>query len=86
MVDKQVLFSIVDQLPPDDLEQLYQHIKQRRQVAMVHMTTGSYPAVPDLSQREAADTIREEVNAVIDAALNVVRRKRETQEQAKLKS
>jgi len=86
MVDKQMLFSIVDELPPDDLEQLYQHIKQRRQVVLLRTATGTYQAVPGVPNPEPAETIREEVNAIIDDAISLVRRKRETQELAKQKS
>ena len=86
MVDKQMLFSMVDQLPPDDLEQLYQHLKQRRQVVALRTASGTYHAVPASTHQEPAETIREEVNAIVDDAISLVRRKRETQELAKQKS
>lgn len=84
MVDKQTLFSMVDELPPDDLEQLYQYIKQRRQVVTLHSATGTFRAVAPATHAEPAGNIRAEVNAIVDEAIEVVRRKRETQEIAKL--
>jgi hypothetical protein len=84
MVDKQTLFSMVDELPPDDLEQLYNYIKQRRQVVSLHSATGTFRAVAPLKRPEPAETIRAEVNAIVDEAIAVIRRKRETQETEKL--
>ncbi len=84
MMDKKYLFSTVDELPPDELEELYQHIRQRRQIVALHTATGTHPAVTDSMQHEPADTIRHEVNAIIDEVLTQVRRKRETQEVAKV--
>ena len=86
MADIRMLFSMVDALPPDDLEQLYQYIRQRRQVVLLRTATGTHPAVAETTQREPAETIREEVNAVIDDALNVVQRKRASQVIAKQQS
>ncbi len=83
MIDKQTLFSMVDDLPPDALEELYQHIKQRRQVVAIHTATGTFRAVTESTHPEPAETIREEVNALVDDALALARRKRETQERAK---
>lgn len=84
MVDKKYLFTLVDELSPDELEELYQHVRQRRQVIALHTATGTHQVVTDTAQHEPADTIREEVNALIDDAINQVRRKRETQELAKV--
>jgi 5-methylcytosine-specific restriction endonuclease McrBC regulatory subunit McrC len=83
MVELQTLFSMVDELPPDDLESLYQHIKQRRLVVSLHTATGTFQTVPEATHQETAEAIREEVNAIIDDAIAVVRRKRETQETAR---
>ena len=85
MVDKQTLFSMVDELPPDDLEELYDYIRRRRQVVLLHTATGTFQAASAPAQSEPAETIRDEVNAMIDDALTLVRRKRETQEIAKAK-
>jgi hypothetical protein len=84
MVDKKYLFAMVDELSTDDLEELYQHIRQRRQIVALHTATGTHQAVTDSPQHEPADTIRHEVNAIIDETLTQVRRKRETQEIAKV--
>ena len=84
MVDKQRLFSMINELPPDDLEQLYDYIKQRRQVVALHRATGIFQAVTPSIHPEPAETIRAEVNAIVDEAMAVVRRKRETHETAKL--
>lgn len=84
MVDMKELFSIVDEMSPFELEELYQHIRLRRQVIAFHTATGTHLVVPEVTQHEPADTIREEVNAVIDEALTQARRKRETQEIAKV--
>ncbi|MBN1202193.1 MAG: hypothetical protein JXJ20_10090 [Anaerolineae bacterium] len=71
MADLQALFATVDQLPPDDLEQLHHYIEQRRRA-----TWGVVP--PDrLSQidkalrpvqAEAAAMSDEEINAAIREA------------------
>ncbi len=86
MADKRVMFAMVDELSPDDLEELYQHVKQRRQVVSIHKATGTFSAVPAEADRMPAETIRDEVNAVIDEAIDVARRKRKTQEMAQQKS
>ncbi len=80
MIDKQMLYSLVDELPPDDLEQLYQHIKQRRQVMAIHTATGNFRAVVETTQPKPAETIRDEVNTLVDEAIAQVRRKHDTQE------
>lgn len=86
MVDKRAVLAMVDQLTPEDFEEVYQHMKQRRQVQEIHKATGTFHAVQEERLREPAETIREEVNAVIDDAINVVKQKRKTQELAQLKS
>ena len=84
MVDKQTLFSMVDDLPPDDLEALHQHIKQRRQVVAIHTATGTFRAVAESTHPEPAETIRDEVNALVDDALALARRKHAAQERVKV--
>ena len=86
MVEMRTMLAMIDELPPDALEELFQHIKERRQVLSLHKATGTFHAVQEEPQREPADTIRNEVNAVIDEAISQVRRKRETQELARQKS
>ncbi len=86
MVDKRMMFAMVDELSPEDLEELYQHVKQRRQVVSIHKATGTFSAVPEEPERVPAETIRDEVNAFIDEAIDVARRKRKTQEIAQQKS
>ncbi len=86
MNNKQLLFSMIDKLAADDLEQVYQHVKQRRQVISLHTATGTHHSIPETEEREPAESIREEVNAVIDDAITNVRRNRETQEIAQAKS
>lgn len=79
MKDKTTLFSMIDALTPSELEEVYQHVKQRRQVVSFHKTTGTHNVV-DTSEREPAETIRAEVNAIIDDAIATIRKKHETQE------
>jgi hypothetical protein len=79
MKDKQTLFSMIDALTPYELEEVYQHVKQRRQIVSFRTATGAHHTVSD-SSREPAETIRAEVNAIIDEVLNSVRHKHEAQE------
>ena len=72
MTDKLTLKSMIDELRPDDLEELYQYIRQRRQVSMVHKIARIESVLPE--HPEPADTIRDEVNSIIDEAINSVRR------------
>jgi hypothetical protein len=76
-IDKQTLFTLIDALPPGDLEQLYQHVKQRLQVVSLHSAIGTHHTILESSHPTPADTIREEVNAVVDDAIALVQHKRE---------
>jgi hypothetical protein len=76
MIDRKSLFPMVDELSPDDLEELYQYVKQRRLIVSFHVAA----PVPDPAQIAPAETIRDEVNALIDETIAEVQRKRETQE------
>ena len=78
MFDKKSLFPFVDNLSVDDLEELYQYVKQRRQIVSFHVAATT--PLPDPDQIEPAETIREEVNALIDETIAEVQRKRKTQE------
>ena len=80
MANRKDLYKLVDQLSPDQLEELYQYIRQRRQIVSFLTAPGAYPVVPDITQHEPAETIRDEVNALIDETIMQVRRKRETQD------
>jgi len=82
MTDKLTLKSMIDELGRDDLEELYQYIRQRRQVGMLHEIARVDQTL--LEHPEPADTIREEVNSIIDEAINSVRRVHKAEEIEKI--
>ena len=81
MAELKSLFNIIDQLSPEDLDLIYQYVKRRRQAVSPLAATGTFQAVPDRSTTD--NTIKQEVNAIIDNAITQVKKKRETQEIAR---
>lgn len=81
MIDLQTLYSIVDRLPREELEQLNQHIQQRRLSTVWAVPPEEIKAIEELMSPTHELTARmseDEINAAIDEALNEVRHERKT--------
>lgn len=80
MIDKQTLISMIDELPEDELEELYHYIKIRRQLLAFHGAEPHWDIEP--IYQKPAEIIRDEVNALIDDAIDQAKRNREKEELA----
>lgn len=79
MADMEMLFRAVDELTPDELNQLYDYIEQRRRVTWWVVPPENVRKIDELMrpvQEDAAKMSEEAVNAVINEAIAEVRRER----------
>ncbi len=81
-MDRQSFFSLVDSLALEDLDVLYEHIKERRHALLQEREDRSRSLLSDVTH-EPTENIRAEVNAFINETIDTVKRKRKTQELAK---
>ena len=79
MTDLQTLFRVVDELQPDELNQLNDYIQQRRRVTWWIVPSENLQKIAEVMQpvqQDAEYMTEDEINAVIDEALDEVRRER----------
>ena len=81
MTDLQELFTAIDDLSPDDLEQVYRRVVQRRSPAYWLVPGANLKAIQDIMRpvyEETASMSDEEIDSAIDDALSEVRRERKS--------
>jgi hypothetical protein len=81
MSDIQALLTALDELSPSELEQVYQHVVQRRAPAYWLIPGENLQAIREIMRPiydQTASMSENEVNATIDEALNEVRRERKS--------
>lgn len=79
MTDLQELFRVVDELQPDELDQLNTYIQQRRRVTWWVVPSKKLQKIADVMQpvhQDAEHMTEDEINTVIDEVLDEVRRER----------
>ncbi len=82
MADLERLYKVIDQLPREDLEQLNRYIQQRRLTTVWTVPAEEIKAIEDLMRPTHDLTARlddDEINAILDEALDEVRRERKAQ-------
>ena len=82
MTDLQALKTAIDELSADELNEIYNHLVQRRQPSYWLIPSEKLSEILEVMrpvQEAAADMTEEEINAVIDEALVEVRRERKNQ-------
>lgn len=80
MTDLETLLRAVDELQPDELDRLNDYIQQRRRHTWWVVPADRLQQVDQAmrpAQADAATMTDEEINAVIDEALDEVRRERD---------
>lgn len=81
MADLQNLLTTIDELSPDELEEVYRHVVQRRQPSYWLIPGENLKAIQDIMRpvyEQNASLSDAEINTVIDDALNEVRRERQS--------
>jgi hypothetical protein len=82
MTDLRELYALIDQLPRDELEQLNRYIQQRRLTTVWAVPPEEIRAIEALmrpTHELTAQMSEEEINSVLDEALDEVRRERKPQ-------
>jgi hypothetical protein len=82
MVDIQRLYELIDELPRQELEQLDRYIQQRRMTTVWSVPAEEIKAIEELMRSThdlTAKMDEQEINAVLDEALDEVRRERKAQ-------
>lgn len=77
MADLQAILHVIDEMSPDDLEQVYRHIVQRRDPAYWLIPGENLKAIQEIMRPvydQTAQMTDEEINSAIDDALSEVRR------------
>ncbi len=77
MTDVQDLLSAIDELSPTELEQVYRYVVQRRSAAYWLVPGENLKAIREIMQpvyEQTANMTEDEINAVIDEALDEVQR------------
>ena len=77
MADMQTLFKVVDELSPDERQQLKDYIEEREKTTWWVVPPENIAKIAEIMrpvQEDAAKMTDEEINAVIDEALTAVRR------------
>jgi hypothetical protein len=85
MVDLRELFTLIDRLPREELEQVNRYIQQRRMTTVWTVPAEEIRAIENLMRPTHELTSKmseEEINAILDKALDEVRRERKVQSQA----
>lgn len=81
MTDLQELFTAIDDLSPDDLEQVYRRIVQRRSPAYWLIPGSNLKTIQDIMRpvyEQTASMSDDEIDTAIDEALDEVRRERKS--------
>jgi hypothetical protein len=81
MADLQTLLTTIDKLPPEELEEVYRHIVQRRQPSYWLIPGENLKAIQDIMRpvyEQSAHLTDEEIDAAIDDALSEVRSERQS--------
>ena len=81
MTDLQELLIAIDDLSPDELEQVYRRVVQRRSPAYWLVPGTNLKAIQDIMRpvyEQTASMSDEEIDRAIDEALNEVRRERKS--------
>ncbi len=81
MADLQTVIKAVDELSPDDLDELYRHIVERRQADWWIVSPDNIARIEEVLRpvhEEAAQMTEDEINAVIDQAIAETRHERKT--------
>lgn len=79
MADMQTLFKVVDELSPDERQQLKDYIEEREKTTWWVVPPENIAKIAEIMrpvQEDAAKMTDEEINAVIDEALTEVRNER----------
>ena len=82
MADLQALISAIDDLSPDELNEIYNHLVQRRQPSYWLVPSENLGEILDIMRpvhEASAEMTEQEINDVIDEALDEVRRERNAQ-------
>ncbi len=82
MADLERLYKVIDQLPREDLEQLNRYIQQRRLTTVWTVPAEEIKAIKELmrpTHELTAQMDDDEINAILDEALDEVRRERNAQ-------
>ncbi len=82
MADLQTLKAAIDQLSPDELNEIYNHIAQRRHASYWLVPSEDLAKILEIWQpihQANAHLSEEEINEVIDDTLHEVRRERKAQ-------
>jgi hypothetical protein len=82
MADLQALLSAIDDLSPDELNEIYNHLVQRRQPSywlVPSENLGEILKIMHPLHESTTDMTEQEINDVIDEALDEVRRERNAQ-------
>ena len=82
MADLQTILTVIDALSPDDLEQVYRHVVQRRDPAYWLIPGENLKAIQKIMRPvydQTAHMSDEEINSAIDEALSEVRREQSAQ-------
>ena len=81
MIDLERLYSVIDRLPREELEQLNRYIQQRRMTTVWAVPAEEIKAIERLmrpTHELTAQMSEEEINAALDEALAEVRHERKT--------
>jgi len=81
MTDLQELLTIIDDLSPDDLEQVYRRVVQRRSPSYWLVPGTNLKTIQEIMRpvyEQTASMSDEEIDSAIDEALNEVRRERKS--------
>lgn len=82
MTDLQDILTAIDDLQPDDLEEVYRHVVQRRQPVYWLVLGENLKIIRDIMRpvyEQTAHLTEAEINDAIDEALSEVRRERQSQ-------
>ena len=81
MTDLETLLTTIDELSPNELEEVYRHVIQRRQPSYWLIPGENLRVIQDIMRPvydQSADMPEEEINVAIDHALSEVRRERKS--------
>jgi hypothetical protein len=79
MTDLEMLFKAVDELTPEELNQLHDYVEQKRRTTWWVVPPENLAEIAEIMrpvQEDAANMTEEEINEVIDEAIAEVRRER----------
>jgi TPP-dependent 2-oxoacid decarboxylase len=79
MADLQMILAAIDELPPDELEEVYRHLMQRRKPTYWLVPSENLQQILEIMRpvhEQTTHMSEDEINSIIDDALNEVRRER----------